>query len=179
MTRLNTCSSAELSADTNQALEPFLQNGKIADVYLQFANSEVALQAYLHMERSLRAGSLSNTQLEAIKLWLSQQTGCDFCLSVHSYKAKVAGLDEAKQMAIRKDQPTGEAQVDAVLELARVLFRTPGSVSQETLDSARSAGLSDENLLDLTMAMSTIFFTNITNHLNDTKSPMKAAPPLS
>ncbi len=179
MTRLNTCEITELSEATIEALEPFRQNGKIAAVYLQFANSEAALQAYLRMEQSLTLGSLSILQLEAVKLWVSQQTGCEFCLSVHSFKAQSAGLDDTLQMAIRKDQPTGDQSLDALLTLARALFRTPGSVSQDMLNEARAAGLSDENLVDLSMAMSTIFFTNMANHINDSKSPLKAAPSLS
>lgn len=179
MTRLNTCEITELSEATIEALEPFRQNGKIAAVYLQFANSEAALQAYLRMEQSLSLGSLSIVQLEAVKLWVSQQTGCEFCLSVHSFKAQNAGLDEPQQMAIRKDQHIGDQSLDALLTLTRALFRTPGSISQDMLSDARAAGLSDENMVDLAMAMSTIFFTNLTNHINDSKSPLKAAPAIS
>ena len=52
-------------------------NGKLADVYLQFANSEPALRAYLQMEHALKQGSLNTREIEAIKLWVSQQTGCE------------------------------------------------------------------------------------------------------
>ena len=179
VTRLNTIEITKLSEVTIEALEPFRQNGKIAPVYLQFANSEAALQAYLRMEQSLSLGSLTTLQLEAVKLWVSQQTGCEFCLSVHSFKAQSAGLDEPQQMAIRTDGETGNQSLDALLRLARTLFRTPGSIPQDVLSDARAAGLSDENMVDLAMAMSTIFFTNLTNHINDSKSPLKAAPAIS
>jgi len=120
VSRLTIRAAEELQAQTREALEPVIAAGRIADVYLQFANSESALRAYLHMESSIREGSLSNMEAEAIKLWVSQQ-----------------------------------------------LF-----------EEARGAGLNDETLVDLTMAISTIFFTNITNHINDSQSQLPAAPAL-
>ncbi|MFK7862307.1 MAG: carboxymuconolactone decarboxylase family protein [Granulosicoccus sp.] len=179
MSRLTTRTTSELHATTIQALEPVRLNGKISDVYLQFSNSEAALQAYLQMEESLRKGSLSITELEAVKLWVSEQTGCDFCLSVHSFKAAQAGLSEEQQLAIRSGYPSGDVRIDALLTMAGTVFRTPGSVPQAMLDEARAVGLTDENLVDLMMAVSTIFFTNITNHINDTKSSLPPAPALA
>lgn len=178
MSRLTTRVPSDLQADTIQALEPVKQNGKIADVYLQFSNGEAALRAYLHMEASLRDGSLNDAELEAVKLWMSEQTGCEFCLSVHSFKAGQAGLNKEGQLAVRADRKTGNVRIDMLLKIAKVLYQTRGSLSQELLEEARNAGISDENLVDLTMTMATIFFTNITNHINDSRSPLPPAPEL-
>jgi len=46
------------------------------------------------------------------------------------------------------------------------------------LHDARQSGLSDAALLDVCMAVATIVFTNIANHVNDTKSSLPPAPPL-
>ncbi len=178
MSRLTIRSAQALSSSTVEALGPEKLNGNISDVYLQFANSEPALRAYLHMEASLRDGSLSDIELEAIKLWVSEQTGCDFCLSVHSMKARHAGLSKTQQLAVRSNAPTGEPRIDALLAIARTIYAGRGSIAQHLLDEARAAQLSDENLVDLAMAISTIFFTNITNHINDTQSVLPPAPPL-
>lgn len=164
---------------TAEALEPVKIKGQIADVYLQFANSETALRAYLQMEASLREGSLTTIELEAVKLWVSQQTGCKYCLSVHSFKARQMGLTESQQLALRSDQSTGDARLDAVLQVTRTIYRKSGSMPVSALDEAREAGLSDENLVDLTMAISTIFFTNLTNHINDSVSSLAPAPDIS
>lgn len=150
-------------------------NNKLAPIYLQFANSEPALNAYLHMEASVRGGSLPLMEVEAIKLWMSQQTACDFCLSVHSFKAKQAGLDANTQLAIRRSEPTGVDRIDCLLELVAALFHKKGKIPDELLAKARSRGFTDENLVDVTMVMSTIFFTNITNHINDSQSSLPPA----
>lgn len=176
MSRLATRNESELQPETLDALEPVRMKGRLAEVYLQFANSEHALRTYLQMESCLRESSLSNRELEAVKLWLSQQTECEYCLSIHSFKAAQAGLDESAQLAIRADQKIGDRRIDMILAVAAALFGKPGKLDQALLDNARAAGLSDENLVDLTMAMSTIFFTNITNHINDSRSPLPPAP---
>ena len=178
VSRLTIRPPEELQPSTLEALEPVRMNGKLADVYLQFANSEPALRAYLHMESSLREGSLTAKELEAVKLWISERSGCNFCLSVHSFKAKQAGIDEQQQIAIRSGGSSGQARTDALLRIARIIYLQPGSIAQSELDQARTAGLSDENLVDLSMAISTILFTNITNHINDTRSPLPPAPGL-
>lgn len=175
MSRLTTRKEADLLAETLDALTPVRINNKLADVYLQFANSEPALKAYLHMEASIRAGSLELRTVEAVKLWVSQQTGCDYCLSVHSFKAKQAGLDSATQMEIRAGLQTGDERLDCLLTLVSHLYRQPGALSRELLDDAYAVGYTDENLVDLTMVMSTIFFTNITNHINDSRSSLPPA----
>jgi len=175
VSRLTTRKEADLLAETLEALEPARMNNKLADVYLQFANSESALRAYLLMEASIRQGSLQLREIEAVKLWMSQQTGCDYCLSVHSFKAKQAGLKLDEQIAVRKGLAIGDVRIDCLLKIATLLFRHPGNLPVDLLDEARGVGLTDENLVDLTMAMSTIFFTNITNHINDTQSSLPAA----
>lgn len=178
MSRLATRNESDLQPETLEALSSVRLNGRLADVYLQFANSEYALRAYLQMEACLRDGSLDNKELEAVKLWVSEQTKCEYCLSIHSFKGRQAGLDEASQLAIRTGQKTGDDRIDMLLKLVAELFTKPGKLDVTLLEAARQSGISDKNLIDLTMAVSTIFFTNITNHINDSISPLPAAPPV-
>jgi len=171
MARLANRKESALTAATLDALEPVRQGGSLAEVYLQFANSEPALSAYLQMEDSVRQGSLPEREVEAIKLLVSEINQCEFCITVHSFKAKKAGLDLNVQKAIRSFEPTGDHRLDSLLAIVRHFFRSPGVVPDSLLAQAREHGVSDESLVDLTMAVSTIFFTNITNHINDTKPP--------
>lgn len=178
MPRLQTCNESTLSEATLTALEPVRMNGKIADVYLQFANGEPALRAYLVMEEALRNGSLSERERECIKLLVSEMTHCEYCLSIHSFKSEKAGIDKDTQIKIRQAVATGDAKLDIIVRLVSALFRQPGALSDDLFQEAREAGFSDENLVDICMAMSTIFFTNITNHINVSNSSLPPAPKL-
>lgn len=179
MPRLQTCNESTLSDATLSALEPVRMNGKLADVYLQFANGEPALRAYLVMEEALRGGSLSERDRECIKLLVSEMTQCEYCLSIHSFKSDKAGIDSETQSKIRRAVATGDAKLDVIVRLVTTLFRQPGAISDDLFQEARDSGLSDENLVDICMVMSTIFFTNITNHINVSKSSLPPAPKLS
>ena len=179
MARLITCDESSLSKETLEILEPTRINGKLADVYLQFANSEPALAAYMSMEQKLREGSLPEHELEAIKLLVSQLTECDYCLAVHTMKARKAGFDKETQLAIRSGSDTGNPRINTILEIVRHFFEKKGPLPESLIDSARAQGLVDAELVDITMAVSTIFFTNITNHINHTQATLPAAPPLN
>lgn len=177
MARLPTREESTLSKTTLELLEPTRVGGRIADVYLQFANSETALSAYLNMEESLRQGALSNQQLEAIKLAVSEITACDYCLSVHSMKAAKAGLNAEMQLNIRTGQKTADEQINIILDIVRSFFNKPGPIDDHLIERARSLGLTDAALVDISMAVATIIFTNITNHINNTELSLPAAAP--
>lgn len=176
MARLSSIPEAALSATSLALLEPTRIGGNIADVYLQFANSEAALAGYFAMEQSLRSGSLQEREIETVKLLVSQITRCDYCLSMHTMKARKAGLDASTQLAIREGRSTNDPRIDSITRIVRSFFEKPGVLDDSVLQQARSNGLTDANLVDITMAVSTIFFTNITNHINDTKPTMPPAP---
>ncbi len=179
MARLHTRNETELTEETLELLAPTRVQGQIADVYLQFANSEHALNAYMTMEACLRHSQLSEKELEAIKLLVSETTGCEYCLSVHTMKSKRAGLDQAQQLAIRSGKPSGNEKLDTILAIVRHFFNERKPIPDSLLHSARQHGIADQTLVDIAMTTSTIFFTNITNHINDTERTLPAAPPLS
>jgi len=179
MARLATRDEASLAKETMAALEPTRVNGKLAEVYLQFANSEASTVVYRAMEASLASASLSEREIEAIKLLVSEINQCEFCLAIHSMKARKAGIDKDAQMAIRSGGYTDDKRVDALLDIVRTFFAKPGSLPDELLSQAREAGLTDQELVETAMAVTTIFFTNITNHINDSAPIVPLAPPVS
>jgi len=169
--RLRTRDESELGKATLAALEPLRANGALAPVYLESAASEPALRAYLGMEAAAREGSLAAREVEAAKPLVSARRGCDFCSSVHAARGRRAGLDAVAQAAIRAGEPLGEPRLDTLLDIVRTLLERPGPLDDATLERARAAGIDDGNLVDLTLVAATIFFTNVTNHVNDTRLP--------
>ncbi len=179
MARLQTRDENALQQDTLDLLNPTRINDKIADVYLQFANSEHALHAYMKMEESLRKSPLSELEVEAIKLLVSEITQCDFCLATHTMKSRKAGLQKEQQIAVRSGTETGVARLDTIVKIVKHFFNHKGPLDDALIAEARAQQLTDEALIDIAMAVSTIFFTNITNHINHTESSLPAPPKLS
>lgn len=178
MARLHACGDAELSAELHDQLKSVVPGNKLPDVYRQMANSENALGAYLTMEASVRQSSLSEREVEAIKLAVSELNRCDYCLSVHTWKSDQAGLDRASQLSIRKGEPIGEDRLDMMVRIVRHFFKQPGNLPDALVAEARAAQLTDQNLLDLVLVASTIFLTNTFNHINDTELAFEPAPAL-
>jgi len=176
MHRLQTRNENDLEKATLDSLDPVRVGGKISDVYLQFANSESALRTYLQMETTLREGSLSDVELESIKLLVSEKNRCDYCLSMHDMKARKVGLDTETRRSIRRAEPTGDHRIDVIVAIANEFFTKPGPLTDDLIDRGRAVGLGDQEFVDIGLAVATIFFTNIVNHVNDTRVSLPAAP---
>jgi AhpD family alkylhydroperoxidase len=96
------------------------------------------LSAVLNAEGTLASGSLSKQDLETIKLVVSEQTGCDYCVAAHVMLAKMTGLSADVIKQIRTAQTTGDAKRDALVHFVLNLQRTSGTISEsEILNSPR------------------------------------------
>ncbi len=179
MSRLNTPPDSTLSEATKAQLEPFKLKGKVAPVYLEIGNSDAALSAYLGMETALKQSTLALTEIEAIKLLVSELSGCDYCLSVHHMKATAAGLDDGLKLKIRRQEPLDDPRLHAIVRTVTRFFKKPGALEDAELSLLRGAGFTDAELVDIVLAISTITFTNFFNHINNTRSTLPAAPLLT
>ena len=65
-------------------------------------------------------------------------------------------------------KPTGDAKRDALIRFVRVLAETSGTVSDAEFAAVRSAGYSDAQFVDISLAFATTAFTNVFNRINDT-----------
>ena len=169
MGRLTARSFETLAEETVAALAPISARGPLATVWLEFAASEAALRGYLAMEHALDTGTLDPRELEAIKLRVSTLNQCAFCVATHRAKARALGMSTELVAAAREGEITGDDRIDAMLAIVNALFSSPGTTPDALIDAAREAGVSDAALMDLAMAVSAIFFTNIANHINDTR----------
>jgi len=127
-----------------------------------------ALKAILLADSVLAAGTLNKRDQETIKLALSSIAGCEYCVAAHSTIGKLAGLKADELKNIRDGKPTGDAKRDALIRFVRVLAETSGTVSDAEFAAVRSAGYSDTQLVDISLAFATNAFTNVFNRINDT-----------
>ncbi len=127
-----------------------------------------ALNAVLDADGALAAGSLSKKDLETIKLTVSVATGCDYCVAAHSYIAKLTGIPESAVRQIREGELTGDGKRDALASFVRNLATTSGTISDAQFAAIREAGYSDQQLVDISLAIAVGIFTNMFNRINDT-----------
>jgi uncharacterized peroxidase-related enzyme len=177
MPRLHT---AALSEATGHAADLFQRVkatvGKVPNSYIGIGgNSPVALEAVLNLEASLKKSSLSIRDIEVVKLVVSQTTGCDYCLAAHTLMSKKIGLDREAILALRQTRPSGDARSDALASFVSHLMTTSGTVQTDVVTAIRQAGFTDTQIVDVTMAVASIAFTNLFNRINDTVLDFPAA----
>jgi uncharacterized peroxidase-related enzyme len=127
-----------------------------------------SLKAVLAADAALAGGSLDRKDLETIKLAVSQAVGCDYCVAAHSMLGKMAGLKPDALRQIRSGGPTGDAKRDALIRFVRLLAETTGTIPEAEYAAIKGAGYSDQQLVDISLAIAVTSFTNLFNRINDT-----------
>lgn len=143
--------------------------GKVPNAYRDIgSNSPVVLESVLALDASLKKTALSARDIEVIKLAVSATNGCDYCVAAHSLMGKMAGLQPDALAAVRQGAATGNAREDALAEFARHLVTTRGTVEASVVEAVKAAGVSDAQIVDVTLAITAITLTNLFNRINDT-----------
>src|SRR6185437_7079868 len=133
------------------------------------------LAGALDAEGALAASSLSKQDLETIKLLVSEQTGCDYCVAAHVMLGKMTGLSKDTLREIRAGRATGDAKRDALVHFVLNLQKSSGTISEQEFTAIRAAGYTETQLAEISLAIAMTIFTNSFNRINDTDIDMPAA----
>ena len=177
MSRLTTVAVS----DTTGAAAPLFSAikaamGKVPNAYVTIGtNSPVALEAALALDGALRKSSLSGKDIEVIKLAVSQEAQCGYCLAAHAMAGKKHGLSPEAIHGARHGTSTGDVRFDALASFTHTVVSSSGGVPQEVVDAVKAAGVSDAEIVDTLLAIASITFTNLFNRVNDTTLDFPAA----
>jgi len=137
------------------------------------AHGPAALKAVLAADATVT--SLSKQEQETIKLLVSEIAGCDYCVAAHTMLGKMTGLSRDTMKQIRKFEPTGDAKRDALVRFVRLLQQTSGTILQSEFDAIKTAGYTDQQIVEISLAIAVTTFTNVFNRINDTAVDFPAA----
>lgn len=124
-----------------------------------------ALKSFFSFNQYLQKSPLPASLLELVYLRVSQINGCAFCLDMHSKDLRAGGETEQRIYMISawREVPFYTSREKAALAWAEaVTLLTDNQVSDEVYEAAIQE-FSDEELIDLTLAVSLI---NSANRLN-------------
>lgn len=141
--------------------------GRVPNLVATFARSPVTLAGYLQLSETLAGGRLSPRQRELVALAVAQENACEYCLSAHSAIARSLGLSPAEIEQARRGE-AADAVDQAVARFAAQLVRRRGGVTDTELAAARSAGLDDGLLVEITAQVALNTLTNSLNRLAET-----------
>jgi uncharacterized peroxidase-related enzyme len=146
-----------------------IAGGSVPNLFAALGHlAPATLNAVLDAEGALASSSLSRQDLETIKLLVSEQTGCDYCVAAHVMLGKMTGLSQDALKNIREGHATGDARRDALVRFVLNLQTTRGTISDSEFAAIRAAGYSDTQLAEISLAIAMTIFTNTFNRINDT-----------
>ena len=136
------------------------QLGMLPNFLKVFANSPVALRAFLGLHGVANNGSLDARTRERIALALAQQNGCQYCVSAHTAIGRKAGLSGDEITAARSGS-SADAGAAVAVKFARSLMDKKGEIDTAELLEVRDAGYTDADIVEIITHVGMNFLTNV------------------
>lgn len=138
-------------------------------------NAPSTLAAMLGMFANVGKGTLGTRVGEQIAIAVAQSNGCGYCVSAHTAIGKMYGLDPA-ELAAAKRATASQAKTAAVLKLAVEINRSRGQIGDAVLAEARSAGITDGEIVEVVGHVALNVFTNYLNNVARTEIDFPVVP---
>ncbi len=142
--------------------------GSIPNMFATAAQSPAVIEAMLGFFGALGKASLGAKVGEQIAIAVAQANGCGYCLSAHTAIGKMHGVAAADLEGARRAQAS-DRKVAALLTLATAINQSRGHVDDATLAAARSAGVTDAEIVEVVAHVALNVFTNTLNNVSETE----------
>ncbi len=168
MPRLAQLSDTEASAGAVNLLKVIKSKiGMVPNLYRVMAHEPAVLAAALTFNEKLSEGSFDQKTREAIALTVAGVNHCDYCASAHTAISKNLKVDAA-EIAARLKGRSADKKLNAILSFAASVVENRGLVSDEELAAARTAGLSQGEIVETVAVTVANILTNYINHVAQT-----------
>jgi uncharacterized peroxidase-related enzyme len=144
--------------------------GMIPNMYTRMANSPGAFETYLYgYDRFRKDSGFSPAEQEVILLTISAENGCEYCVAAHSVIADTSSkVPRDVTDAIRSGKAISDTRLRAVSELTRAIVATRGRPRGEDVAPFLSAGYTEQQVLEIVLAVAVKTISNYVNHLFET-----------
>ncbi len=177
MTKFTVPAKEDVS-DGNKALFDQLKKtvGFVPNIYALMAYSDTALDTYLKFENA--PTSLLKKEIELVKLVVSQENGCHYCLSAHTIFGKMNGFTEDQMLEIRSGSASFNEKLNALAIIAKEIAANKGEVTDEALHNFFNAGYTKATLIELVQLVAVMVVTNYLHNLTQVPIDFEPAPAL-
>ncbi|GLE52197.1 carboxymuconolactone decarboxylase family protein [Mycobacterium montefiorense] len=160
-------------------VEPGAATGKAAELLAQvqkslgltpnmtkvMANSPALLHSYLALSNAVSGGTLSAGVRERLAITTAQLNGCQYCLSAHTYIGANIAHVATDELEIARRGESNDPHVAALLKLSNDIVRAAGDVKEVDLETARAAGVTEEEIGEVVANLALNVLTNYFNVL--------------
>lgn len=163
MSRLNPVTLDTAQGKAKDLLNAVKQKmGSTPNIFTAFANSPAAFEGYLNFSGALSGGSLDAQLREKIALATANINSCGYCASAHTFIGGKTGIDAA-EMTANLNGKSSDAKAQAALTFATQILNKKGQVSEAEIKAVRSAGFTDEQVVEILANVALNIFTNYFN----------------
>ena len=146
-------------------------NSKLANIITAHSLRPHMLEGHMAFYRAIiyhSANQLPLWFLEAVGIYVSYLNGCSYCVSHHTLFGRQAINDKQRWEEIVTSLNNGQPETAftgkelALLQYARELTLEPKAVSKQTIESIRSAGAEDGDILEVNQVCGYFSYANRT-----------------
>lgn len=140
------------------------QRGKVANILKVHSLNPEALGNHLDLYMTLMFGKsgLTRAEREAIAVVVSANNECEYCINHHveALRHHIDDEDTLNMLATADGLETLEPRLSNIVRHAEKLTSAPGAMTESDLGELRAVGLSDKDILDLTLIVGYFNFVN-------------------
>jgi uncharacterized peroxidase-related enzyme len=164
----------ELPAYAEEAAAELIKNvGFVPELHRALAMSPAVLTGFRAMQKASGDMLDLKTRLK-IAIAVSEKNGCAYCVRAHSFSAmNHANVSPEDVEIARRGLATSPRDHAAIVFSLRVL-EAVGSISNDDLANARSAGFADAEVIEIIALVAQFTFTNLVNNVLATEPDFPA-----
>lgn len=136
--------------------------GATPNMFRAVANSPAALQSMWAAFGALGSGTLSAKLGEQIAVAVANRNACEYCLAAHTALGRKAGAT-ADEMAAAQVGSASDAATQAALNFALKVVEQRAQITADDVQALRTAGFSDEAIMEIMAHVALNLFTNYVN----------------
>lgn len=136
--------------------------GATPNMFKAVANSPAALRSMWGAFGALGGGVIPAKLGEQIAVAVANRNACEYCLAAHTVLGRKAGAS-AEEMSAAQGGQSADLRTAAALRFALQLVEGHGQVSASDVQTVRSAGFSDEEIVEILAHVALNLFTNYVN----------------
>jgi uncharacterized peroxidase-related enzyme len=140
------------------------KRGKVANILKIHSLNPEAMGNHLDLYMTLMFGrsGLSRAEREAIAVVVSAENECEYCVNHHveALRRYVGDEEILNMLATADGLETLEPRLSNIVRHAEKLTSAPGAMTESDLGELRAVGLSDADILDLSLITAYFNFVN-------------------
>lgn len=162
----------EATATSRELLQELVdRHGQVGAMVSTMAHSPAVLRGYLELSRSMRRAKLDRRLSELVSIAIQEEQGCSMCMDSHIAAARSLGFGD-HSIELARLGTSDDARAAALIVFALQVYRKPGSITDEQVESLRSMGFSARELSDVVGVVSLNVLTGAFNLASGLSTPL-------